>query len=209
MDFEGKTLVIIEIDPIPLETRPCYYKPKGLYEGSYIRVSISKRKMNSYEINTCLSNRSQPNFDKEPIKEATIDDLNKTKLEWYLDRLKSTRKDASYIGLPFEQELKTLNILADDNGTLRPSLAGLLVFGKLPQRFEPQLVITFLQYYSTTETELAPSGERFLDNRKFEGPIDEMTDEAYKYVLSRTGKGSLDNRSLSTRYPRIPRDSYT
>jgi ATP-dependent DNA helicase RecG len=162
--------------------------------------------MNFYEISTCLSNRSQPNFDKEPIKDATIDDLNRTKLESYLDLLKNTRKDAPYTSLPFEQQLKTLNILSDDNGTLRPSLAGLLVFGQSPQRFEPQLVITFLQYYSTTETKLAPGGERFLDNRKFEGPIDEMTDEAYKHVLSRTGKGSLIQgvyRQDIHEYPRI------
>ncbi len=190
MEFEGKTLVIIEIDPIPLEMRPCYYRPKGMYEGSYIRVSISTRKMTSYEINTCLSNRSQPNFDKEPIKEATIDDLDRTRLDLYLAKLNSTRLKAQYTKLPLEQELKALNVLSDDNGTLRPSLAGLLVFGERPQRFEPQLVITFLQHYGTTETELPPGGERFLDNRKFEGPIDEMTSEAYEYILSRTRKGS-------------------
>ncbi|TVS13000.1 MAG: hypothetical protein EA424_21950 [Planctomycetaceae bacterium] len=56
----------------------------------------------------------------------------------------------------------------------RPTLAGLLTFSKYPQQLLPQLVITFIQFYGTTETEETPRGERFLDNRKFEGPISEM-----------------------------------
>ncbi|MEK6698763.1 MAG: hypothetical protein AABZ10_06950 [Nitrospirota bacterium] len=36
---------------------------------------------------------------------------------------------------------------------MSPTLAGLLVFGKYSQAFEPQLVITFLQYNGITEAE--------------------------------------------------------
>ena len=75
-------------------------------------------------------------------------------------------------------------------GVLRPTLAGLLMFGKYPQEFEAQLVITYLQYFGTTETEKTPRGERFLDNRKFEGPVPEMVTETVDYVLAAMRKSS-------------------
>src|SRR6266446_2664823 len=78
-------------------------------------------------------------------------------------------------------------VIADfgyDGGVLRPTLAGLLMFGKYPQEFFPQLMITFLQYYGTTEEERTPRGERFMDNQRFEGPIPEMVDRAETYVMA-------------------------
>lgn len=65
------------------------------------------------------------------------------------------------------------------------------MFGVYPQIFELQLFISYLQYYGTTTTEEAPSGERFLDNRKFEGTIKEMTDGAVYYSMASMRKGSL------------------
>jgi ATP-dependent DNA helicase RecG len=81
--------------------------------------------------------------------------------------------------------------MREEDGILRPTMAGLLVFGNYPQAFEPQLVITFLQFYVVTETEKTPRGERFLDNQKFDGPIPEMVESAVNHVLAGIRKSSL------------------
>jgi len=65
------------------------------------------------------------------------------------------------------------------------------MFGVYPQIFELQLFIAYLQFYGTTTTEEAPSGERFLDNRKLEGTIKEIIDDAVAYVMASMRKGSL------------------
>jgi ATP-dependent DNA helicase RecG len=65
------------------------------------------------------------------------------------------------------------------------------MFGKYPQEFFPQLMLTFVQYYGTIEEEKTPTGARFLDNRRFEGPIPEMVEEAERYVLAAMRKASL------------------
>jgi ATP-dependent DNA helicase RecG len=87
--------------------------------------------------------------------------------------------------------LKQLQVVAELEGVLHPTLSGLLMFGVYPQIFELQLFIAYLQYYGTTTTEEAPSGERFLDNRKFEGTIKEIIDGAVAYVMASMRKGSL------------------
>jgi ATP-dependent DNA helicase RecG len=179
------------VPEVPAEQKPCYYKPAGLQRGAYIRVGNTNRQMTDYEIFGYVSARTQPTFDEELVREATLEDLDRDKLDEYISRLRRARPRAAYLDQPFEQVLKQLPIVRKGNGNLRPTLAGLLMFGKYPQEFEPQLVITYLQYYGVTETEPTPRGERFLDNRKFEGTVSEMIEDAVKYVLANIRKSSL------------------
>lgn len=186
-----KTIVTVEVSALPAEQKPCFYKPAGLQKGSYIRVGNTNRQMSDYEIFSYISSRTQPTFDEELMQPATLDDLSREKLDEYLEQLRRTRPQATYLNHSFEQVLKQLRIVQEINGIIRPTLAGLLVFGNYPQSFEPQLMITFLQYYGTTETEKTPRGERFLDNRKFEGRIPEMIESAVHYILTSMRRSGL------------------
>lgn len=78
------------------------------------------------------------------------------------------------------------------------------MFGTYPQRFEQQIVVVFLQFYGTTTTEEAPSGERFLDNRKFEGTVKEIIDAASAYVMASMRKGSLIRGVIREDVPEYP-----
>lgn len=37
MEFEGKNIMAVKVEEINQNKKPCYYKPKGLKAGSYIR----------------------------------------------------------------------------------------------------------------------------------------------------------------------------
>jgi ATP-dependent DNA helicase RecG len=178
-----------------------------MHKGAYVRVGNTNRQMNDYEIFGYLSARTPPIFDEEPIKDASLADMNREKLEDHIIKLKKSRSQASYLNQSFEQVLAQLHIVKDINGRLTPTLAGLLMFGNHPQSFEPQLVITFLQFYGTTETEKTPRGERFLDNRKFEGPIPEMAESAINYVMSSIRKSSLIEGLYRRDIPEYPEEA--
>jgi len=190
-EIEGRIVVAVEVIEVAYDQKPCYHRPHGLHEGSFIRVGNSTRRMSDYEIYSFISSRTQPRFDSEAVPEATLEDLDRGKLEEYLALQRKARPNASYWSLPFEQILSQLRIVIEKDGILRPTLAGLLVFGSSPQRFEQQMVVVFLQFYGTTTTEEAPSGERFLDNRKFDGTVKEIIDNATDYVMAGMRKGSL------------------
>jgi ATP-dependent DNA helicase RecG len=206
-EIEGKIVVAVEVPAVPAESRPCYYKPAGLQKGTYIRVGNTNRLMTDYEIFGYVSARAQPVFDEEPIKDATIEDLDHVALESYIEKLRKTRPYVAYLRQLFEQVLTDLHILRKAEGMLCPSLAGLLMFGKYPQIFEPQLVITFLHYFGTTETEETPRGERFLDNRKFEGTIPEMIETAVNHVMASIRKGSLIEGLYRRDIPEYPEEA--
>ena len=203
-EIEGGTVVAVEVPEVAYDQKPCYHRPHHLQEGSFIRVGNSTRRMSDYEIYSFVSSRTQPTFDEEPVLRATLQDLDRAKLEKYLARRKEARPNAAYWDLPFEQILKQQQIVVEVDGVLHPTLAGLLMFGIYPQIFELQLFIAYLQFYGTTTTEEAPSGERFLDNRKFEGTLDEMVDNAVSYVMAGMRKGSLIRGVLREDIPEYP-----
>ena len=206
-EVEGKTVVAVEVVELPAEQKPCFYKPAGLQKGSYIRVGNTNRQMTDYEIFGYVSARSQPTFDEEAIRDATTEDLDRTKLEDYLAQLRRTRPQAGYLNQLYEQILAQLRIVREVNGVFHPTLSGLLMFGKHPQLFEPQLVITFLQFYGTTETEKTPRGERFLDNQKFEGTIPAIIESAVRHVLASIRKSSLIEGLYRRDIPEYPEEA--
>lgn len=203
-EIEGGTVVAVEVPEVAYDQKPCYHRPHHLQEGSFIRVGNSTRRMSDYEIYSFVSSRTQPTFDEVPVIRATLQDLDRTKLEKYLARRKEARPNAVYWDLPFEQIIKQQQIVVEVDGVLHPTLAGLLMFGIYPQIFELQLFIAYLQFYGTTTTEEAPSGERFLDNRKFEGTLDEMVDNAVSYVMASMRKGSMIRGVLREDIPEYP-----
>ncbi|HUS17483.1 MAG TPA: ATP-binding protein, partial [Chloroflexia bacterium] len=188
---DGVTLVGVAVPELPATQKPAYFKPLGLQKGAFTRVGATNQPMSDYEIFSYVNSRGQAAFDAEPIPTATLDDLDRTRLGDYLGQSQPTLNQV----LPFDQALERVlvqrGIAVPVDGVMRPTLAGLLMFGLDPQAFEPQLVITFLHYYGTTEQEKSPRGERFLDNRKFQGPIPDMIEKATDHLLASIRKSSL------------------
>ncbi len=195
MRVEGKPVIVFEVPECDYRRKPCHYGPAGMNSGSYIRVGNTNRRMTDYEIFTYVSSRGQPAYDRVPVRSATIEDLDRAPLEVYLTQVRQEkprlwerlRLDAR----TFPERLCALEIAVQANGAIHPTLAGLLVFGLWPQRYFPALTITFVRYYGTETGLKGPRGERFLDNRKFEGRLDEMVDDAVQRVVVNMRHGTL------------------
>ncbi len=192
-EIDDETIMAIEVQEIPNERKPCYYKPQGLRGngGAYLRSGGTDRSMTDYEIFGYISSRGQPKHDEDVITDAVLDDIDMELIDEYVSRLRATRPRAGYLDGSREDVLTRLYICGRTGDMVRPTLAGLLMFGKFPQEFLPQLMMTFVQYYGTTEEERTPRGERFLDNQRFEGPIPEMIDWAETHILGAMRKSSL------------------
>ena len=206
-EIDGLTVVTAELEEIPATQKPCYYKTAGLHKGTYLRVGNTNRQMSDYEVFGYLSGRGQPICDEEIIPGATLNDLDDSLLDTYLGNLRRTRPRAGYLRGSREETLTRLHVVLRDGDVLRPTLAGLLTFGRYPQEYCPQLMITFVQYYGTTEEEKTPRGARFLDNRRFEGPIPEMVAEAETYILGAMRKASLIEGVFRRDIPEYPQEA--
>lgn len=172
-----------------------------------MRVGNTNRPMTEYEVFGYLSGRGQPIHDEELVRDATMNDLNPDHLEDYLSRIRKARHRSGFLEGDRDEVLSKLRVMGSDKGRLCPTVAGLLMFGKYPQEFFPQLMITFVQYYGTTEDEKTPQGARYLDSRSFEGSIPEMVEEAETYVLGAMRKSALINGMFRREIPEYPQEA--
>lgn len=175
-------ILVAEIPECPVELKPCYHKPAGLNGGSYIRVADGDRKMTPYEVYMFVSSRNQAQEDVQPILRAKLKDLDPEAISRYIKKFREKHPKSRLLALPHEQMLLRLNILTEHKGEMKPTLAGMLMFGYFPQQFYPSLFIAFMMYAGTTSDQKGLRGERFLDNRRIEGTIPEMIEEAEKTI---------------------------
>ena len=201
---DGKEVVVAEVDALPPSRRPAHLKSKD-ETHAWVRVGNSTQRMSPYQVFGYLSARSQPTLDEEAIIAASLDDLDGDGLAAFLERLRRERPRARFLRPTQEETLAALGVVRESEGVMRPTLGGLLSFGGYPQQFEPQLVITFMQFAGINEQDKGPRGERFIDNQKFEGPVLEMVDEAEAHIVSRIATAARIDGLLRTDIPEYPR----
>lgn len=188
--IKGKHIVTATIPELTPQLKPCYFKEAGYTNGAYIRVADGNRKLTSYEVHMMLTSRMQPKDDREPVTEATIDDLQPRLVKGLLARVRNRP------GTPFARDseqalLKKLAVLSSCRGRLVCTLGGLLALGKYPQQFFPALGMTFVVYPGEGVGEPGANDERFLDNERIEGAIPNMLGLALTALVRNTKRKAV------------------
>lgn len=201
-DVEGQQLIVVEVPEVGPEQKPCYYKGSGLYTGSFIRVADGDRQMSQYEVHSFLENRGQPTHDLELVAGSSMADLDSTLVSQFLARVRTRRPRLA--SLSDDDLLRNLHVVTSDG---RITLAGWLCFCRFPQRDFPELTITFVHYPGTQPDQLGPLGERFLDNRRFDGPLSLALEDALQTVVGSMRRRSLIQGLIRQEIPEYPPDA--
>jgi ATP-dependent DNA helicase RecG len=197
---EGLTFVGAEIPSIDITERPCYYKGKGIFKGSYVRVGDADEQMTDYEIYSFEAFRKKYADDIRPIERATLKDLSEDLLERYMLRLKVNKPNLAQLEQERIQELMSIT------RNREVTLSALLLFCPYPQAFCPQLGIIATVVPGLEIGEESEDGARFLDNRRIEGNIAQMLEEALAFVsknmrISTRINAATGHRNDKTEYP--------
>jgi ATP-dependent DNA helicase RecG len=130
--IEKKKIIVIEIQ----ESKE---KPVFAFGRAFKRVGKSTLRMSKDEIERLILEKKKVYWDSLICEEASLEDIDEEKVRWYLERREKMRK------MPKQIDIKTLliNIGAakETNGKVKPTNAGILFFGKNPQRFIPTRII--------------------------------------------------------------------
>ena len=176
VEKEGAYFVSAEIPGIDIAERPCYYRGKGRLKGSYVRVGDSDEPMTEYEIYSYEAFRKKYQDDIRKVPRAALTVLDSALLDEYIVRLKAEKPNLSF--LPDETIYELMSITREGAVTL----SSLLLYCRYPQAFFPQLCITAVVLPGDELGMLGDSGERFIDNKRIEGTIPEMLDQAIAFV---------------------------
>ncbi|MFS0129649.1 ATP-binding protein [Corynebacterium striatum] len=181
VEWEGASIVVGTIPECAPFEKPCWVVSRSKYHGSYIRVHDGDRVLKPYEIDRLEENKTQPEWDLEPVPDADIDDLDPDIVAEILARERSIH-ERIFGRLSDEEAMLALHLITrNDNGKLVPTLGGLMAAGTYPQQFFPRLNVTFAAYPGTDKS-AGIGKQRFLDNESLVGPIPVLVADAVRAV---------------------------
>jgi len=165
---DGDTVIVVNVPRG--EQRP-YRTNSGIY---YIRTSTGRRQAMRQELLRLFQAAESLYYDETPIQHATIDDLDQRAVQKFFAETRGFSWET--VGLTFEQVLVNLRLAQVVDEVLRPTLAGILVFGYQPQQFVPHAYISALRIPGVSLAN-DPS-----DQKRIDGPALRLLEDAMRFL---------------------------
>ena len=172
----GLFFVAAEIPGADITERPVFYQGRGRVKGSFVRVGDSDEPMTEYEVYSYEAYRKKYQDDIRVIERATFAALNQELISNYIELLKIGKPKLAAI--PDDEIYELMSIKRNNQITL----STVMNFSPYPQAYFPQLCIVATVVPGKEMGEIGEQGERFLDNQRIEGNIQEMMDGAMQFV---------------------------
>ncbi|MCR5610089.1 MAG: putative DNA binding domain-containing protein [Lachnospiraceae bacterium] len=156
-NFNGDTILVITVPPAKREQKPVYIN-NDLFGGSYRRDWDGDYHCSKAEVKAMLRDATEDSCDMKIVKQFNLSVINHESLESYRNFHRNYKPEHVFHRLSNEEYLLKIGAAAyDENGTVRPTIAGLLMFGE-----EYNIVREFPEY--------------FLDYRELVDPTTRWTD---------------------------------
>jgi len=183
--IDGKPVCVITVPP----GLPHVYSLKGQF---LTRTGAHNRPLSSIELRHLLLDRGEAGFEARPAPGATIDDLDMALVVQYVQQLEGFSRDDVHEAL-----LARGCLVRRDDGELVPTYAGILLFGRQPERFVPSAEIIAVRYAGPE------MGDEFV-REDIRGPLSEQIRRAEAFVAANMRRGMRITgleREERTEYP--------
>ena len=163
---EGQSVLLVHIAETSI-------KPISVRGRCYKRVGNSNRVMSPQEIAQMHLDAMGQSWDQLSVTRAGIDDIADKKVEWYLTRRETTRNVAKPQDMSLTALLRNIDGLSDEE---IPTHAGILFFGKYPQRFFQNAQLRVVRFKGTSVT------HPVIDRLDCSGALWEMVNAAEEFI---------------------------
>jgi ATP-dependent DNA helicase RecG len=183
VEYQGKTICVVEVPP----GLPHVYSLGGRY---LTRTGRNNRLLTTGELSSLLLERGEAGFEGRAVPGTTLDDLDSAQVANYVNNAGAPTDD-------WERALLARGCLTQSaDGTL-PTYAGILLFGRQPQRFLRNANVILVRYAGSQ------MGDEFL-RQDASGTLPEQIRQAEAFVNGNMRRGMrLRNlvREETTEYP--------
>ena len=155
---EGKTVGIVSL-PSDAPDKP-YKAKRGKAWGTFVRVGSSSREASRDEEGRLYQSARIMRYDIKPVLETGLEELDLDRIGNYFRVIQKRDVPTAQNTEEWRRVLVSIDLLAEAAGTTVGTVAGLLLFGKNPNRRLPQSGITAVAFpedekeYNTVDEEL-------------------------------------------------------
>lgn len=205
-NIKGRLVIGVYVPEVPPSEKPVYFTNIGLPKGALRRVGSTDQSCTEDDMVVFYGGRRSDSYDTTIVHDADIDDLDKDAIEYYRKLRTKINPNAEEIFWTDEEILRSLYAVKKVNGELRPTVAGVLLFGTkyALRRLFPLMRVDYIRVPGKEWVE--NPGERFftIDMR---GPLlqlvqrvqDAVADDLPKGFFLPEGSTQATTTSLSTR----------
>ncbi len=188
-----KTIVVIEVSA---GMNPPYFRTsEGVEQGTYVRLGRSTLRAGTDMIEELRLHARGRHFDELIMHHSSLDDLDQERVTAFLKVRKVKSRH-----LFSEEVCRSYSLVAVEHSQLYVTVAGLLLFGREPDRFFPE-AFTICTHYRGT------SGRDVLATRDCKGPLFDQFHDAFDWVLSRLNRSFTIEGARRTEQLEIPSEA--
>lgn len=185
----GEPVVVVFVPEAAPQDKPIYFKATGLPRGAFRRIGSTDQRCTEDDLEMLYQSRQRESFDAGLVSGAGQDDFDATAIADYRQARAEANPDAEELRWTDAELLQALNaVRRDATGAWRPTVAGLLLFGKSAalRRCFP---MTRVDYIRVPGREWVPHPDRRFDTVELRAPLFTLLRRTQAAVLDDLPKG--------------------
>ena len=150
--LEGKRVLVVFVPEAQPQEKPLFFKSQGLPRGAFRRVGSTDQRCTEDDLAVFYQGRQSETYDAQAVPDATLDDLSADAIREYRRELQGADPDAEALAWNDTDLLKALKAVRLHGQTLRPTVAGLVLFGSAAalRRSFPMMRVDYIRVPGTT-----------------------------------------------------------
>jgi ATP-dependent DNA helicase RecG len=203
----GKAVLVVYVPEVDVTQKPVYLKATGLPSGAYRRIGSSDQRCVDDDL-WVLRGESQPLHgpDQAILPDARLDDFDPAAIAAYRRIRASINAQAEELAYGDEDMLEALGMLHRAESGLRPTLAGIVLFGK-PLALRRLLPAVRIDYIRVSGTEWVADPENRFQSIDIRKPLMLALPQAEASIIDELPRGFRlpEGQLHSVQEPILPR----
>lgn len=145
--LNGKTVVIVYVPEAAPTEKPIFLQKLGLPRGAYRRIGSTDQEGTEDDLVALYAGHQLDTFDAAVLPDADMEDIDPAALGDYRQLRRAINPDAEELSWSDEDLLRALGCARRDDGLLKPTVAGIVLFGTAPalRRCFPMMRIDYIR----------------------------------------------------------------
>ncbi len=168
--LQGKTVIVVYVPEAAPTDKPVFLLNLGLPRGAFRRVGSTDQEGTEDDLIALYAGHQIDTLDAAVVTDADMNDIDPVAIDDYRQLRRSANADAEELAWSDNDLLRSLGCLRPDNGALKPTVAGLLLFGT-PMALRRCFPMTRIDYIRVPGRRWVENPDHRFDTLEIRAPL--------------------------------------